>query len=309
MNREERSRVNMKHVVGISLGSSQRDHAVTVEMMGEKCRVERFGTNGDMERMIGLIKEYDGKVDAFGLGGIDIYISAVDKRYTLRDARKLVQAAQQTPIVDGSGLKHVLERRVIEYLVANTGIFKERHRVLITSAMDRLGMAQALFDAGCDVTLGDFLFVLNVPLPLKSLKSLARLARFIAPIVVRLPFSMIYPTGEQQGENKPRQVKYFLENEIIAGDFHFIHRYMPPELPGKIVITNTVTSDDVRYLKERGVKTLVATTPEMEGRSFGTNMLEAILVSLAGGKSELTEDQYDRMLEDLKITPRIEELQ
>ena len=299
----------MKHIVGISLGSSVRDHAVSVNLMGEECRVERFGTDGDMGRMIDLIKEYDGKVDAFGLGGIDIYISAVDKRYILRDARKIVEAAQQTPIVDGSGLKHILEKRVIEYLVANTDIFKERRKVLLTCAMDRLGMAQALFEAGCDVTLGDFLFVLNVPLPLKSLKSLARLARVVAPVVVRLPFSMVYPTGEQQGENKPRQTRFFLDNEIIAGDFHFIHRYMPPELPGKIVITNTVTKRDIDYLKERGVKTLVATTPEMDGRSFGTNILEAILVSLAGGTGELPGEQYDRMLEDLKIRPRIEDLQ
>ncbi len=299
----------MKHVVGISLGSSRRDHSVTVNLLGEECKVERFGSDGDMRRMIELIKEYDGKVDAIGLGGIDLYVSAVDKRYILRDAKKITRAAQLTPIVDGSGLKHTLERRVIEYLAANTDIFKERRKVLLTCAMDRLGMAQALFDAGCDVTLGDFLYILNVPLPLKSLKTLARLARILAPIVVQLPFSMIYPTGEKQGENKPRQARYFLENDIIAGDFHFIHRYMPPELPGKIVITNTVTRDDVRYLKERGVKTLVATTPEMEGRSFGTNIMEALLVSLAGSNKELSEDQYDRMLEDLKFTPRIEELQ
>ncbi len=299
----------MKHVVGISLGASKRDHAVTINLMGEECKVERLGTDGDMERMINLIKEYDGKVDAFGLGGIDLYISAVDKRYVLRDGLRISEAAKKTPIVDGSGLKHTLERRVIEYLVANTDIFKERRKVLLTCAMDRLGMAKALISAGCDVTLGDFLFVLNLPMPLKSLKSLARLARLVAPIVLRLPFSMIYPTGEQQGENKPRQTKYFLENEIIAGDFHFIHRYMPPELPGKIVITNTVTRDDVHYLKERGVKTLVATTPEMDGRSFGTNIFEAILISLAGSNGELSEDHYDQMLEELKITPRIVELQ
>lgn len=74
--------------------------------------------------------------------------------------------------------------------------------------MDRLGMAQALFDAGCDVTLGDFLYILNVPLPLKSLKTLARLARILAPIVVQLPFSMIYPTGEKQGRtNRARPGK------------------------------------------------------------------------------------------------------
>lgn len=298
----------MKHVVGVSLGSSQRDHAVVVNLMGEECKIERFGTDGDMERMIALIQEYDGKADAFGLGGIDLYVSAVDKRYVLRDARKIIRAAKLTPIVDGSGLKHTLERRVIEYLVNHTEIFKERRKVLLTCAMDRLGMAQALFKAGCDVTLGDFLYILNVPLPLKSLTSLARLARVVAPIVVQLPFSMIYPTGEQQGKNKPRQTKYFLENEIIAGDFHFIHRYMPPELPGKIVITNTVTLDDVRYLKERGIKTLVTTTPEMDGRSFGTNIMEALLIALTGSSGELSEEQYDQILEDLKVAPRIVDL-
>lgn len=299
----------MKHVMGISLGSAQRDHGVTVNLGGEECKVERFGTNGDMERMIELIEEYDGKVDAFGLGGIDLYISAVDKRYELRDGRKIALAAKRTPIVDGSGLKHILERRIIEYLVAHTDILKGRRKVLMTCAMDRLGMAQAFFNAGCDVTIGDLLYVLNLPIPLKSLKSLARVARILAPIVVRLPFSMIYPTGERQGENKPRQVKYFLENEIIAGDFHFVRQYMPPELPGKIVITNTVTAEDINYLRERGVKTLITTTPEMGGRSFGTNIMEALLVALAGSDGELPEEQYGRMLEELKIVPRIVDLQ
>lgn len=299
----------MKHVVGVSLGSSQRDHAVTLNLGGEEYRIERFGTDGDVKRIISLIEEYDGKVDVLGLGGIDLYIHAVDRRYEFRDARKIVQWAKKTPIVDGSGVKHVLERRVIEYLQAHTDIFKERRKVLLTSAMDRLGMAQALYKAGCDVTLGDFLFVLNWPLPLKTLKSLALAARIIGPIIVRLPFSMLYPTGERQGENKPRQVKYFLENDIIAGDFHFIRQYMPPELPGKIIITNTVTEDDIDFLRERGVKTLITTTPEMEGRSFGTNILEALLIALAGGEGELSREQYDRMLEDLKFTPRIVELQ
>ena len=299
----------MKLIVGVSLGSSVRDHAVTVNLGGEEFRVERFGTNGDMQRIMALVEEYDGKADAFGLGGIDLYISTVDRRYEFRDARKIVQVAKKTPIVDGSGLKHILERRTIEYLAANTDIFKGRRKVRMTCAVDRLGMAQALFAAGCDVTIGDFLYVLNWPLPLKSLKSLARLARIVAPIMVKLPFSMVYPTGERQGQGKPRQVKYFLENEIIAGDFHFMRQYMPPELPGKIVITNTVTREDILYLQERGVKTLITTTPDMDGRSFGTNIMEAILIALAGGSGELSEEQYSRMLDELAITPRIIELQ
>ena len=63
--------------------------------------------------MNAIIKDLDGKVDAFGLGGIDRYIYAVDRRYEFHDARRIVQAARKTPIVDGSGLKNTLERRVI----------------------------------------------------------------------------------------------------------------------------------------------------------------------------------------------------
>jgi len=174
--------------------------------------------------------------------------------------------------------------------------------------MDRLGMAQALEEAGCEMTYGDLPYILGLPVPLKSLKSLAVIARVLAPPVSQLPFTMIYPTGDKQTENKPRFTQYFDQNEIIAGDFHFIHRYMPPELPSKIVITNTVTSSDVEFLRKSKVNTLVTTTPEMEGRSFGTNVMEALLVCLAGGDHELTEDQYNHLLLDLDLKPRIVEL-
>lgn len=299
----------MKRVVGISLGSSQRDHVVNVNLLGVSCRVERIGTDGDVARMIAKIKELDGHVDAFGLGGINLYIYALDRRYEFREARKIVRAARRTPIVDGSGLKNILERRAIEYLSANTGLFSKQKRVLVTSAMDRLGMAQALEKAGCSMAYGDIAFILNLPVTLKSLRQLTFAAKLLAPFVVQMPFSWIYPTGEKQKVNKPRHTRFFYEADIIAGDFHFIRRYMPASLPGKTIITNTVTAADLQFLRECRVKTLVTTTPEMEGRSFGTNVIEALLVCLAAGSEALTEQDYNMMLDQLNLVPRIVELQ
>jgi len=298
----------LKHVVGISLGSSSRNHEVTLDLLGEQYKVERIGTDGNMKKMIEIINALDGKVDAFGLGGMDLYIYAVDRRYEIRDARRISRAARKTPIVDGSGLKNTLERRSIEYLAEQTDLFKETRKVLLMSAMDRLGMAQAFEKAGCKMTYGDLLYVLGLPLPLSSLTSLAMIARVLAPLVGQLPFTMIYPTGEKQTVNKPRYVRYFLENDIIAGDFHFIHRYMPEELAGKVIVTNTVTKDDLVFLRNRKLKTLITTTPEMEGRSFGTNVMEALLVCMADGKQELTEEKYHYLLEKLDLKPRIVEL-
>ena len=81
---------------------------------------------------------------------------------------------------------------------------------------------------------------------------------------------------------------------------------MPEKLTGKLIIANTVTKQDEELLKERGVKTLVTTTPEIGGRSLGTNVLEAILVTLLGKKpEEITPYDYGRILKELDIMPRI----
>lgn len=298
----------MKKIISISLGSSKRDHAATMELMNQSFSLQRIGTDGDLHKMIQLIRRYDGTVDAFGLGGMDIYIQAVDRRYTLRDAQRVAAAAKLTPIVDGSGLKNTLERRVVQHLKKETSILDGKKKVLVTCAMDRFGLAQSLEQNGCEMTYGDLIYILNLPIPLKSLHTLALIARIVVPVIRLLPFRMLYPTGDKQEGSRPRYPRFFAGADIIAGDFHFIKRYMPLKLPGKIIITNTVTAADVELLRNKGVKTLVTTTPEIGGRSFGTNVMEAVLVAYSGSKKELEAQEYDYLLKELDFKPRILDL-
>jgi hypothetical protein len=305
----ERGGKRVKSVVSISLGSSKRNHAVDVNILGQECRVERIGTDGDMPKMMEMISDLDGKVDAFGLGGMDLYVFAGNKRYTLREAKKVAKAAKVTPILDGSGLKNTLERKVIYYLKQKTDLLAGSAPVLMMSGVDRFGMAEALDAVGCRLIFGDLIFTIGIPIPMYSLKALENVARILAPIVCQLPLSMIYPTGKKQEENKPKAPELFKQADIVAGDFHFIRRYMPLDMQGKTIITNTTTKEDVVLLKERGVKTLVTTTPELDGRSFGTNVMEALLVSLSGKGRELGAKEYEELLDAISFTPRITHLQ
>jgi len=297
----------MKRVVSVSLGSAKRDHKVEVELLGQKFMVERIGTDGDMKKAMELIRNLDGEVAAFGLGGIDLYIYAGSRRYMIRDAAKLAQVAQKTPVVDGSGLKNTLERKVITYL-RETGLDFKGVPVLMVCGVDRFGMAEALTQSGANLTCGDLIFALGIPVPIHSLSSLNMLARVVAPIITKLPFKYLYPTGEKQEKVKPEHHKYYEQAEIIAGDFLFIKKYMPENLKGKIIITNTVTSQDVELLRTRGVKTLITTTPELNGRSFGTNVMEALLVALADKKSGLSPEEYDELLDKINFKPRVQNL-
>ncbi|SHF08857.1 hypothetical protein SAMN02745195_01816 [Thermoanaerobacter uzonensis DSM 18761] len=301
----------MKKVVSISIGSSTRNKTAEVEILGEKFVIERIGTDGDLKKAIELIKELDGKVDAFGMGGIDLYLSAGKKRYVIKDALPLKKAAKITPIVDGSGLKNTLERKVIKYIQEKGIVDLKDKKVLIVSAMDRFGMAQTFSELGAKLIIGDMIFALGIPIPLHSLTILYTLSLVIVPIVARLPFEMIYPTGEKQLTiDSKKYEKFYKEADVIAGDYLFIKKYMPERLDGKIIVTNTVTQEDVEMMRGRGVELLITTTPNINGRSFGTNVMEGVLVAIAGKKQEeMTPQDYDELLDKIGFEPRIEYLQ
>lgn len=297
----------MKHVVSVSIGSSKRNHKVETEILGQQFIIERIGTDGDINKAIEIIKQLDGKVSAFGMGGIDLYIQAGNRRYTIKDAVPIAKAAKLSPIVDGSGLKNTLERKVIRYLVDQKKIDFKGKKVLMVAAVDRFGMAEALAKTEADLVLGDVIFALGLPIPLRSLKTLDKVARIVAPIACRMPFKMLYPTGHKQEQVNTKYKKFYDEADIIAGDFHFIRRYMPERIDGKIIITNTVTSEDVKLLTQRGAKMLITTTPELNGRSFGTNVMEAVLISLSDKPHDkMTAADYDELLDKIGFMPRVE---
>ena len=299
----------MKHVVSISLGASDRDHQVRETFGEETVLIERRGTDGDKVKARQLIRSLDGQVDAFGLGGTDLYIVAGKKRYTFRESAALAACAVKTPLVDGSGLKNTLERRVVRHLTEDCGWKLAGRRALVVCAVDRFGLAEALTQAGCKTVFGDLLFGLGLPIPMRSLRGLDLLARLVAPVITQFPVSWFYPTGAEQSARQPRFTQYFTDSEIVAGDFHFIKRYMPDDMTGKIIITNTVTARDKTMLSKAGVEWLVTTTPEFNGRSFGTNVLEAVLVALSpNAAGSLTPQAYTHLLDQLDIRPRVEKL-
>jgi hypothetical protein len=297
----------MKTVVSVSLGSSTRDHHADVNLLGEAFDISRIGTDGKLDAAIAKVRELDGKVDAIGLGGIDVYLYAGKHRFALRDGLRLLDAAKITPVVDGSGLKNTLEREAVRYMQQDLGIDLHGKRVLMVSALDRFGMAQALVDAGADVLFGDFIFALDLDKPVKGLHEFEEMAERYLPDACKLPFQFFYPTGKKQDKPpQPKYPQYYRDADIIAGDFHFMRQFMPDDLTGKIVLTNTVTDGDVNELRKRGVKMLITTTPDFQGRSFGTNVVEAALVALLGKKwSEVSASDYESLLEQLHLQPRV----
>lgn len=297
----------IKEVLSVSIGSSRRDHSVEVMLRGERFRISRVGTDGDMDRAEQVLRENDGSVAAFGLGGIDLYLTACGRDYHFRDGKRFGRAVSRTPLLDGSGLKGAVEADVVRHMVEDLGLRLEGKRVLVTSAVDRWGMTEGFFAAGCEVVACDLIFALGIPVPLRSRAALERTIRAVAPVAVALPFSWLYEADadhETEVKDGSRYARLYQEADIIAGDYKYVRRYMPADMRGTWVVTNTTTPEDVEFLRDRGVDLLVTSTPRLEGRTFGTNVIEATMVALDGADRRLPPERYMELMRETGFMPQ-----
>jgi hypothetical protein len=277
--------------------------------MGVPVQLERIGTDGDMEKAAQLYRELDGKVDAFGVAGTDLALTVGEKVYQLHSVKPMVRFVHETPIADGSGLKHTLESTLASFVEQQIGEHISPKRALIPSATDRWGMSHSFFEAGYDCVVGDVMFALGLPIPLRSERSVRWMAALIMPIASRLPFEWLYPTGEKQEARNPKWTDYFEWATVIAGDCNYITRYMPPKLQGTVIVTNTTTIEDVRLFRERGVRYLVTSTPVYDGRSFGTNLMEAALIAVMDKGRTLTIEEIRELVKELGLRPQLRSLE
>ena len=304
----------LKKIISISVGSSARDHSTRHTFLGEECEISRRGTDGDFDKAVELYKELDGKVDAFGAGGVEFFFQVEDKRYYFRDVKRFRDAVKISKFGDGNGVKGILEKRAFDalekYLNEKEGRTLRGLPALHTSVVDRYSMGKAMVEAGLDVIFGDFMFALGLPIPIRTLGQARILATILLPAIVQMPFSWLYPLGSEQDKPpQPKWQKYYKHAQVLAGDFLFIRQYMPDDLTGKIVVTNTTTAKNVEELRERNLHILVTVTPRLEGRSFGTNVMEATLLALMNKpQSEATSADFMDLINRIPLEPNIEVL-
>lgn len=276
----------VRRAVSVSLGSPSRDWEADLTELGAPLRIERRGVGLDYERYTAALAELDADptVAAIGLGGINRYLFSGEERHPLRKAEEMAAVVHHKPVCDGSSLKQHWEPHVVRAVAASGELPLKGKRVLMVCAVDRWGMAEALRREGAEVVVGDLMFGLGLPLPIRSWSLLRKLTRGLLPFLTQqVPFEWLYPTGESK--DTPKFGRWYAWADVLAGDWKFIGKHMPAEsasLRGKAVLTNTTTPKDVEALRHRGVATLVTTTPSLRGRSFGTNAVEAAAAALTG---------------------------
>lgn len=276
----------MYRILSISLGSPARDKSLKTDLGCETFLIERRGTAGDIYLARSLFSFYNGRVDALGLGGANFYYVLGDKKYKIKEAFFVTQDVDVTPVTDGSNIKRFFEKRIPSLVEDVVGGWKGK-TVFFASVLDRYFLAEALEKKGAKLIIGDAVLALGLNFPFYSLKSFIPFAKLFLPFLRHLPLRLLYPLQEIEPITRKSFEEYYLKADILAGDFLLLKRYLPNDLKGKVVLTSTITAEDKELLKKRRVKTLITVSPHLEERSFGDNVLEAMLIAYYARKEGL----------------------
>lgn len=302
----------MKKVLIIHDGDG--DEVAMVQMLGQPVEARRVGCAGDLDQARALITEYDGQVSAIALEGMpaSLRLGPAQQPHTL--GASLAAAANHTPVLDGSGVRPMLERwGTILADRAQPGIFS-RKRVLMVPGLNHDGLAHALSRRGCTVRYADPVVFFGMP-HLPGVGSPATLPQAAAPTLERLkaaPFHRVVPRPGTPGS--PRAAAPFAWADVLAGEIGAIRRYAPATLHRKTIIVEWASEDDLADLRARGasiVVSLLAGLVPADGLSrWSTAAVEALLVALRPNPdAPLTEDTYLDLLAEIDWSPAITYLQ
>lgn len=315
----------MRHAVSVSLGSPSRDFSFQARIAGEEIWLERLGTGGDLAAARALLSGLDGRVDALGLGGVNLYLRAGARRFPMPDGMALAAAVRRTPLCDGGILKDWWEPEIPRFVADLAGVRWDQRSVLVSSVLDRWALTESLVALGSRILVGDPYLALRLPEPLAYPISrlgparFGKLAAVTVPLLARLPLSWLYPLGAEQ-EREPRRhpdqgngpldskgitPRLFREADTLVGDFHLLKRRIPDDLGGKIVLTGTLHKEDRELLRRRGVSLLVTSFPCWDGRAPGNNLMEAALVALGIIDRDARGPEVARKIREAGLEPEI----
>lgn len=295
----------MKQVVSISLGSSSQDFDFITEFLGEKLHVRRIGTNGSTLAAVKLVKEWDKKAAAIGLGVLKDHYKVGSRRFIAKDSTRLMAAARTVPTTTGGRLGDIFQEWAVRHTQTQLGNYFNNARVLFFSGLTDYKLAVSMAEYTTNLQFADPLLQLGVPKLLSSLNAL-NLYSTGAHYVKDWSLPSAIGTGPVKEWTRFVLRKAMQKATVIVAPAHELDDFGLEELAGKIVITATVNDERMAALRDKGVATVIDGSPSINGHVVGANLLDAMICAATGKHPmDILEDDYLEIITGLQSEPRI----
>jgi len=304
----------MKSIIHISLGAGCDDFDFKTSFLGQPFHLQRFGTDGDLEKATGLLLKWNRKADAIALGSIKLphTIGTGDRPEKETEELQKLASQMQTPVTTGAALRTVVHEWAIRHLQFKLGNnYFNNARVLFCSGLADSKLAQVLSEFTENLFFADPILEHGIPRLLNSYQDLELYANKVHGVLDWVPGRRLSRMAEPLRAWNQRILRSAVQRaSMVVLPYYGFYRYAEGlsgrELEGKTVITSTAYDDRVSLLKERGVEVIIDTTPKILERVVGVSVLEAMaIVALQKASYQITDDDLLEILCDQRMEPRL----
>jgi len=286
----------MKTVIGISLGSRRQDFEFRTQFLGETMKVRRIGTQGNLREAARLVRHWNDRADAIGLGLVKDGEKLGGRRGHDADATWLRNLATQVPVSRGAQLADIYLEWAVRHAQSTLGHYFDNARVLFFSGISHQKVAMSMAEHTPNLQFADALLQLGVPKLLTSLDALGlyaagahQVAQWKPPRKLRLGLL------DQWSHHVLRRA--MAKATVVVAPVHELDGFGLEELAGKTLITTTVNDERMQHFKDCGVHLVIDGAPLLQGHVVDPALLDAMILAATGKvPGELQDDDYLEIL-------------
>jgi predicted amino acid dehydrogenase len=294
----------MKKVVTVTLGTSATDNEFKTKFLGQDFTVQRLGADGDTTKAWELMRRHQAAADAIALGEIGDHYQVGVRTVKNKELERLMNVVTRVPVTSGATLRRLLQVRAVRYVQKELRNYFNNNLVLFLSGMRNYDMAVALSDYTKNMKFADALYQTGTPKMLTSLEQLELYARTnfaLGGAPARLLESSM-PAFKNSRVGKEME-----KCHVVVGTYAEIKAFgNEKNLAGKTLITSAVDDVRMQLFKDCKVNLVIDVSPLLFEKVVGIGTIEAmILASLGKSSEEISDDDYEEILTELKVKPRL----
>lgn len=295
----------MKKVVTVTLGSAKQDFEFKTEFLGQSFSVRRLGADQDTGKAWELMRRHQATADAIGLGEISDHYNVGLRAVTNKETKRLTNVVTRVPVTTGATLRRLLQVRAIHHVQKELGHYFNNNLVLFLSGMRNYDMAVAMSDYSKNLSFADALFQTGSPAMLGSLEQLELYAKGSDLMLSGKPGQIL--ENSLSDYKISRAGSAVAKSHVVVGTFAEIKAVGNPQnLEGKTLITSAVDDERLAFFTACKVNLVVDVSPKLFEKVVGIATIEAmILAALDKTPEEVSDDDFDEILDELKIVPRL----
>ena len=295
----------MKNVISISLGASSQDFDFRTHFLGHRVRVRRLGTDGSTAKAVKLLKAWDGKADAIGLGLVKDSYSLGAQPFIARDDQRLRKAVSRTPVTTGARLSEIFLEWAVRHTQIELGHYFDNANVLFFSGMAQYKLAASMAEYTENLHFADPLLQVGVPKLLTSLDALSLYASGAHYVADWSP-PRVVPAALMKQWTQFVLRRALCKASVVVAPVHELDDFGLEELAGKTVITSTVNEQRLTQFRDKGVHLVVDGSPVLHGHVIAPDLLDAMILAATGKQADaLFEDDYLDIITQVQTEPRI----